>query len=128
VYLQEQSVMQDLTFHLPRYGHPTRPALDRVWAAVQAEMRQPVPPGMYAVRTSIVTVAILLLFFIPMALGGRGRIVIAAAASTQPAPLVQRATPVNTPIGATPTTVAFYVTPAPIRQTTGPAPDVFNTP
>ena len=129
VYLQQQSVAQELEFGLPRYGQPARPALDRVWAAVQAEMRRPSPPVLPTLWTSVAMAAIVLLLFVPMVLGGRGHGMTVSAASTQPAPAIQRATPVQiTPLGGTPTMVAFYVTPAPNLQTTGPAPDVFNTP
>jgi anti-sigma factor RsiW len=86
-YLQQRDLARDLQNALPMIGRGEKPRLDRVWAAIQADMAKPRRASIfYQTRYGLAVLAGVLGLLFPWVIGSQN--VTLAAPPTQPAPLL----------------------------------------
>ncbi|MBI5670420.1 MAG: zf-HC2 domain-containing protein [Chloroflexi bacterium] len=109
VYVWQRDLARDLQNAVPLIGRGSQPRLNRVWAAVQADLAQPRrTPLFYQARYGLAMLAAALTLLFPWVFSGHD--VTLAAPPTQPAPLLAVQTAgVTAPLPAG-TAVALSVT------------------
>lgn len=132
IYMEQHRLTRELQHVAPLIGQGKPPSFERVWAAARMDTRagRGAHSAGYTMRYSLVMLAVTLALLLPFAMGRRNYTL--ASPPTQPAPLLQHATPSTTASLDAGLSVAFQIneTPAPklLSTLTPLLPDAISTP
>lgn len=92
-YRRAREAQRTLNTEIPALGHPTPPALDRIWSSIQNDLstskRRPSGLTLYKARYGVICIAVGLMMVMPVSFGSGGAV---QALPQQPLPQVHDAT------------------------------------